>query len=266
MAIAASSSSRLQARTPRSIQWPALVREVVLILAAVGVYFGIRGQMVANPKPAFAHAHEVINLEQWLGIDVEHAIQTFFLRWDIATDLMNWMYIWGHWPVIGVVLIWLFLEHPKGYRIVRDAMLVSGAFGIIIFAVFPVAPPRLVQGSLVDTVTEFSRAYRILQPPIFTNPYAAMPSLHVGWDFLIGMAIVFNARWTPVRIIGALLPILMTVAVLATANHYVLDVIAGISLALASLSVVGALHRYRRRAQRSHPKLGATETEDPVTC
>lgn len=101
---------------------------------------------------------------------------------------------------------------------------------------------------MIDTVTEHSRAYRVLQPPIFTNQYAAMPSLHAGWDLLVGIAVFTAASTTMVRVVGAAMPVLMMLAVVATANHYVLDVVAGVALALAAHA--GALLLERRRAAR----------------
>jgi membrane-associated phospholipid phosphatase len=100
-----------------------------------------------------------------------------------------------------------------------------------------VAPPRLAELGLLDTVTQHSHAYRVLQPPAFTNIYAAMPSLHVGWDLLMGIAIATVARHRVMRLVGVLLPALMAVAVVVTANHYVVDVVAGASVALAGLVV-----------------------------
>jgi membrane-associated phospholipid phosphatase len=86
----------------------------------------------------------------------------------------------------------------------------------------------------------------VLQPPAFTNQYAAVPSLHVGWDLLAGIAIATTARRRWVRALGAVLPVLMVLAVIVTANHYVLDAVAGALLAVASLAAVR--HRARRRA------------------
>ena len=85
------------------------------------------------------------------------------------------------------------LAPPARFLRLRNAMMVSGAIGLIVFASYPVAPPRLRGLGLVDTVTSSSTAYRVLQPPAFVNQYAAMPSLHSGWDLLVGIAIVTAA-------------------------------------------------------------------------
>jgi hypothetical protein len=79
------------------------------------------------------------------------------------------MYIWGHWPLIGAVAAWLFFRRPDTYRLFRNAFLISGAIGIILFVLYPVAPPRLAGVDVVDTVTMYSNSYHVLQPPAFVN-------------------------------------------------------------------------------------------------
>ena len=165
--------------------------------------------------------------------------------------MANWIYIWGHWPVIVLTMLWLVLQHRHVFLRLRDAMLVSGGLGLVVFVSFPVAPPRLVDPDLVDTVTERSEAYRYLQPPNFVNQYAAMPSLHAGWDLLVGISIATAGGVLAVRVIGWVLPLLMAFAVVATANHYLVDVVAGVSLAMLGLGLAVLLER--RRASRASP-------------
>ena len=90
---------------------------------------------------------------------------------------------------------------------------------------------------------------RVLQPPSLTNQYAAMPSLHSGWDLLVGMAIISAASTVALKVVGFAMPVLMAFAVVATANHYIVDVVAGVALALVGHAV--ALWLERRRAARS---------------
>src|SRR3990170_7703287 len=166
-----------------------LLTEVALVVAGVLVYFGARGLPAASPATALANAEHLVEVERGLGLDVETAVQDLLLGWEPVVVVMNWVYIWGHWPVISAVLVWLFLTRQPAYREVRAVLLLSGAVGLVVFAGFPVAPPRLADPSVVDTVTEHSNSYRVLQPAGLTNKYAAMPSLHVGWDLLMGIAI-----------------------------------------------------------------------------
>jgi hypothetical protein len=247
MATADGASARPVSPRPASPpnRWLGAVREVLLVLAGVLVYFGVRGVTVTDAQDALRHALDVVALERSLGVYVEPSLQALVLGSDWLVDVMNWVYIWGHWPVIAVVLLWLFFAHPAGYRRTRNAMLISGGVGLVIFASFPVAPPRLADLGLIDTVTEHSSAYRVLQPPAFVNQYAAMPSLHVGWDLLMGLAVYTYARHVAVRIAGLALPVLMVLAVLFTANHYVIDAAVGAALVLASMAAARRIERRR---------------------
>lgn len=226
-------------------RWRAVPRELAVVAGGVVLYFGVRGLSVGNTAAAVRHAHDVVSWERGFGIYVEPSVQNLVddSHWLIAA--MNWVYVWGHWPVIAVTLLWLVLDNPAGYRVTRNAMLASGAVGLVVFAFFPVAPPRLANLGLVDTVTDYSSSYRVLQPQAFVNQYAAMPSLHVGWDLLIGIALVTYSQRRLVRLVGMLLPGLMAVSVLATANHYIADVVVGVGLVLACRAAAQRAERDR---------------------
>jgi membrane-associated phospholipid phosphatase len=238
-------ASRVQ-RLAGLIPWG--LRQSLIVVGMVTAYFLIRGVTQSATAVAVAHSHQLEDVEDRLGIGVEHQVQSFASRSPALIDVANWIYIWGHWPVIVLTLLWLLLRHRPAYLRLRDSMAVSGALGMAIFVSYPVAPPRLATAGLVDTVMERSSAYRVLQPPIFTDRYAAMPSLHVGWDLLVGMAIVTTAQATLVRLIGWALPPLMAIAVIVTANHSVLDVVVGVLLALGGhLCALALEHRRGRR-------------------
>ena len=211
--------------------------QVGLVALGVFLYFRIRGLTESSPEVAVAHARDIVALEQQLGIHVEADLQSFVAPSQALETFANWVYVWGHWPVIIVTMVWLVWRHQWVFRRLRDAMLVSGALGMAIFVSYPVAPPRLAHLGLVDTVTAESQAYRVLQPPAFVNQYAAMPSLHSGWDLLVGISIVTAASTLVLKIVGFALPALMAVAVVATANHYILDVVAGVALVLVGHAV-----------------------------
>ena len=131
--------------------------------------------------------------------------------------------------------------------------------GVVIFALYPVAPPRLADIGLLDSVTRYSHAYRALQPRELTNIYAAFPSLHFGWDLLVGIALYRYATWRVVRIAGLLAPVAMALAVVATANHFVIDVAAGGAVALTGL--LAARHLLRVQSSRL---AGAEHAVDPA--
>jgi hypothetical protein len=167
-----------------------LLGQTALLTGAAAAYFSVRSVTEGDLSTAVANAERVVGLERTIGLDVEPALQAAVLHVDPLVVLANWVYVFGHWPILVAVLGWLAVRHPARFVELRGAMLLSGAVGMLVFAVLPVAPPRLLDEGevavMVDTVLEHSRAYRVLQPPAFTNQYAAVPSLHVGWDLLAG--------------------------------------------------------------------------------
>jgi hypothetical protein len=234
-----------------------IFRQVVLVAAAVLAYFGVRGFTDESADAAVQHAMVIVAWEKDLGIYVERELQETFTSSERLATLANWIYIWGHWPVIGATMLWTGICHRAIFLRLRDAMIVSGLLGMTIFVTFPVAPPRLAGLGFVDTVTEQSSSYRVLQPPAFVDQYAAMPSLHVGWDLLVGVAIVSAASSLAVRLIG--LPALMVVAVVVTANHFILDAVVGIALVLVGHAVALWLERRRARAAATSPRSSPRE-------
>jgi membrane-associated phospholipid phosphatase len=221
--------------------------QAALVGFLVFCYFRIRHLTEGARDVATAHGRDLASLERHLGIDVEGATQRLLTRSELVETLANWVYIYGHWPVIIATMSWLAWRHRNVFLRLRDAMVISGALGMVVYVTDPVAPPRLVHLGLVDTVTEHSSAYRVLQPPAFTDQYAAMPSLHAGWDLLVGIAIVTAAGSVALRVVGIVLPVLMMTAVVATANHYVIDVVAGVGLVLFGQLVALSIDRRRQR-------------------
>ena len=218
------------------IGWRPLVVEVMLVIAAVIAYFGVRNLTQGDRVVADANADRIVSLERALHIDGEGRLQDLIIPHDRLVDVANWVYIYGHWPVIGITLVWLVLRVPGEYRILRNAMFISGGIGLAIFALFPVAPPRLGVLELVDTVTQRSESYRALQPPGLINRYAAVPSLHFGWNLVVGIIIWRATTSRALRLLAVLMPIAMGFAVVATANHYVVDIAAGAAVALIGLA------------------------------
>lgn len=225
--------------------------EIGLATVAFLSYFLVRGLTESGVDRAATNGERLVRLEKWLGIYHEAAIQELAASHSWLVNLANWVYIWGHWPVIIAVGTWLLLASPPEYRKLRNSFLISGSIGLVVFATFPVSPPRLLEIGLIDTVTDRSVAYRVLQPPAFVNQYAAMPSLHFGWDLLVGIVLVRHApsRWT--RAVGVALPVAMAWAVVATANHFLLDGLVGGALALLGLAIASRAAAQLDSAQAS---------------
>ena len=223
------------------------IREVLVLIGAALAYFGVRALTKGDQMLAVAHADALVSFERHLHIQQEGNLQDLIINNHVLVTAANWYYIFGHWPVIVAAFIWLFAYHRDTYRHLRNAMFISGLIGLVIFLVYPVAPPRLADIGLVDTVTQYSHTYRVLQPPNIENRFAALPSLHVGWNLLVGITLALTARRRITRVIAALSPLAMAVAVVVTANHYIVDVLLGGSVALFGLVVSHHLPAWRRR-------------------
>ena len=232
-----------------SVERVRLLPQLAIMIAAVAAYFLVRGLTQADTGVAVRHAHSVVGLERALGLYHEPGWQASVMSMPFLRTVLNDIYIWGHWPVIAVTLIWLARQHPAVYLRARNTMLVSGGIGLVVFATFPVAPPRLAGLGMTDTVTVGAHGYRVLQPAMFTNQYAAMPSLHVGWDLVMGLAIAAASRHVLLRLIAVTLPVAMVITVLCTANHYLVDAIAGATLTTVCWLIAGSARP--RRAERT---------------
>jgi hypothetical protein len=219
-----------------------VLREAVLVALAALTYFGVRNLTAGAAGEAYDNAGRIVRAEEWLRLDWERGLQEAVLRSDVWTTLANWVYIWGHWPVIASFAVYLYRRHPDEYRLLRNAIFVSGGIGFLFFALFPVAPPRLADPALVDTVTLHSDAYRALQPPGLTNQYAAFPSLHFGWNLLLGVVVLRATTSTVLRASAVLGPAAMGAAVVLTANHFVLDLVGGAAVVLVGLAVARRGH------------------------
>jgi hypothetical protein len=240
----------------------ALALEAAIVLLGAFIYIGVRDLTRAAPERAIENARRLHLIEQGMGIDGEHVLNRFVIQHDWLRDLANWIYIWGHWPVIISVAAWLYVHNRGRYVWLRNAMFASGMIGFAFFAFVPMAPPRLAGLGYVDTVTIWSSSYRVLQPPNHANIYAAMPSLHFGWDLLVGTALFLSTSILVVRIAALLMPTLMAFAVVATANHWILDVVVGLCVVIAGVAASETLGVVRRNRSRESTHVQRTTVRE----
>jgi hypothetical protein len=236
-----------------------LIREFLIIAAGYFTYFGVRGATEGQFDAALSNAHSIVRLEEALGLFVEPALQALVITDRWSANLANWVYLWGHWPVMVLVGAWLYQAREYGYRLFRNAILVSGAIGLLLFMFYPVAPPRLTDFGFADTITSYSNLYHVLQPAWLTNQFAAFPSLHFGWNLLIGISLVRESGSRAVRMIGFAGPLIMFVAIVLTANHYIVDAIGGGAVALVGLAIAA-----RMTARGSNLSTSTRSTERPL--
>jgi hypothetical protein len=215
--------------------WMAIrgLREIVLIGATYALYDVTRYFVSGDHDVAIRHGRSILRFEQRMGIDPEHVLNRLFSA-HIALGLpADYIYATLHYIVTPVVLIWLWRRHPSSYGTARTVLIATTVIGLVGFSLLPVAPPRLL-GGFVDTMAHFSRygwwstagsAPRGLGTD--TNQFAAMPSLHVGWAVWSGWQLYRHGRHRVTKVLGVIYPFALSIVVIATANHYLLDVLAG---------------------------------------
>lgn len=248
----------------RTRAWDLAVQASLIVVAALA-YFAVRGMTRSSYEQATANAHDLVAAQERLGIDRELMVQGWIIGSDSLVTAVNWIYIYGHWPLIGVVLVVLYRRARSEFTLLRNAMFISGGIGLVIFALYPVAPPRLGVLEIVDTISERSLSYRTLQPPGLVNPYAALPSLHFGWNLLVGIAIWRTAPQAAIRTFAVLMPLAMGFSIVATGNHYLIDAPAGAVIALVGLGLALVLspQRVRRVTPGLHPTTGVWTDPGP---
>jgi len=222
---------------PRSSATPLqLLREVLVLVPAYLLYSVVRGLVQGRQPEALMRAMHLIRLERGLHIFWELDLQNRIVDIRALETFANWTYLLGMWPVIILVAMWLFFLHRDSYPLYRNAFLISGAIGLVVYATLPVAPPRFMDGwGFIDTVGSGTAAYSLPDLSILVNQYASVPSLHFGWVLLAGLAVYRESPGIPAKVLGVFMPLAMLFSIVATGNHFFIDAAAGAIVALIGL-------------------------------
>ncbi|HEX6328588.1 MAG TPA: phosphatase PAP2 family protein, partial [Jiangellaceae bacterium] len=191
-------------------RWLIAAREALFIVVATQLYSRVRGIADNQIHVAYDNAERIIALERALNIFGERSVQRAVIGNEAIIHIANTVYIWGFAPLMVGTLAWLIVRRPAHYALFRNALLASGAVALVLFATFPLAPPRFMpQYGFVDTVELHASWYRTFNGSAVVNEYAAMPSLHFGWVLLAGIAIGMLSKYRAVRIGAVAAPLLM---------------------------------------------------------
>lgn len=192
------------------------------------VYELFRGVGDASLEVARDHATDIVALERAVGVFGERAVQAWATGIPGLPTLLGLAYVSMHVGATAVALVWLHRSHRSRFAVVRTTLVVSTALSLIVYVLYPAAPPRLSGFGFADTVTAHTHVN--LSSDLlgsFYNPFAAVPSMHFGYALLVGVAVAFSARRTWVRALGAAYPPFMLFDIVATGNHFVFDAAAG---------------------------------------
>jgi hypothetical protein len=218
--------------------WRHAVKQVLILFSAFVVYDMIRIAARGREVVAIAHSERVIRLERFLHVFWEPWMQARAVRHHDVIEFLSWFYVEVHLPALVATFIWIYIWHHRSWALYRNAFLLMNAIGLAVFASLPVAPPRLVPASgMIDTKYLLSgQGVHSGALAFVTNPYAAMPSLHLGYALFTSVALWTLARGIVARVLAVVYSMIVLIAIVTTGNHYLLDGLAGgATLALAFL-------------------------------
>ena len=226
------------------------IRQVLLFGGAYWLYRGVRGVVDGDAAQAFANARALIEAERAVGTFFEPALQAWAAASGPVLDVANWVYLNSHFTVTTAFLVWLYLARNHAFYYVRNMFLVAMGLALVGYVAFPTAPPRLMpEWGFADTVAAWAGQPRADGAEALFNPFAAVPSMHVAFALMIAVPAVRLVASRAARAAWAAYPALVTFVVIATANHFWLDVLFG--------AMVAALSAYT-----AHTALASARPED----
>ncbi|WP_433334648.1 phosphatase PAP2 family protein [Spirillospora sp. CA-294931] len=222
-----------------------MIGELLIVFALLEVYKYIRSLANTRYDQALENGLAILDFERHLRLDFELQMNQWLTEHQLLSRIATEVYQHTHTGFTMTILLWCYLAGPRIYRPARNALILINLVGLAVFFVLPVMPPRLLPDSgFVDTVAVdgYGTAHA---GPVSMAPaqFAAMPSLHTAWAiWVMAIAMVLLARYPRLRWLSAIHPLSTAVVIVITANHYILDVVAGAVLAVVAIVLFG-MHR-----------------------
>lgn len=217
---------------------PPLVREALLLVVLFAVYRLGRALIDGHVNEAMLNAHSVLEFERAWFFPNELLVQQWALQWPDAVRGANWYYVGVHFPLTAFFLAWGWWRRaPEDYVWARRLIIMLTAMAFFIHALMPLTPPRLMsEFGFVDTMAVIGPSAYEGSAARIANEFAAMPSLHVGWALLLAVVVVktSTSRWRWVSVVH---PIITSLVVVVTANHYWVDGLVSGALLLLAMKV-----------------------------
>ena len=222
--------------------------EAILVLALYAVYEATRGLVVGDGDAAVEHARQVASLERSLHTFVESNVQSGARLVPGLMSALDVAYLTLHLSVTVVFLLWLYRRRPAAYPLIRTTLLIGSALALLGYILYPTAPPRLAGLGISDTISgPHVDLNRGLVSSLY-NPFAAIPSMHVGYAVVVGAGLARYASLPVARLAGVLYPLFVLLVIVATGNHFVLDAVAGAAVARVALLLALPVSRSRSQA------------------
>jgi len=230
--------------------WADFGRQLAIWFCFLGAYQVARGLADRNPPRAFDNGLQVIGIERHLHGLFELSLQRLVDGSHVLATLASWTYWNSEFTVLGLALLWVYLRRNEAFVRFRNTILLANVIGLVGYVLLPTAPQRMFPDlGFSDTLSgfgELNHGSGIIE--FAANPYAAMPSLHAADALIVGLVLFSVCRRWPAKVLWLCWPLWVWFSVMATGNHFWLDVVAGIVVA----SIAGVIV-YRNPLRRRRP-------------
>ena len=218
---------------------PELVWMLVLVFG-----YSLARLFVVDPATGYRNALRLWSLERDLHLPSETAVQQVVLHWPALLRAANGYYAYAHFPLTALFLFWVYVWRHGSWHWVRNGITAFTGTALLIEALVPMAPPRLVPTfGMEDVAARLGESvYPAAASSGVANQFAAMPSVHFGWALLVGVGVVALTRWRW-RWLALAHPAITLVVITLTANHYWLDSVVAAGLVAVALGGATALRR-----------------------
>jgi membrane-associated phospholipid phosphatase len=200
------------------------------------VYQIVRGVADRNLANAYSNGEWVVLEEKHLGALFEPAVQRVVDTSSILVTLTSYTYWLSQFVVVALALVWVYFRHHERFTWFRNWLIAANLLGLVGYILMPTAPPRMFpEWGFIDTLAQYSSLnHQSGLIALGSNPYAAMPSLHAMDAFIVGVVMAGLCRSRIAKAIWYAWPVWVAFAVVSTGNHYWLDVVAGVLLAIVA--------------------------------
>lgn len=219
--------------------WP---REVALFAGAYLLYSLARGISRGSEVEALENAARIVAVQAELGLNVERQVQEWITGLQVMS-VLGLLYLVAQLVAVPLALVIVYKRRRALYPLLRTTLIGAWLVAIPIFALFPTAPPRLADIGIVDSVTRESLIP--LDAPFmeyFYNPVAAVPSLHAAFAVAVGVGLASATTVAAMRLAALMWGPLVILIVVATGNHFILDIVAGLVVVGMGFAIAVALH------------------------
>ena len=228
--------------------WADFGRQLVIWFGFLLAYQVARGLADRNPAKAFDNGWRVLGMEQGM---THHIFELTLQRVAESSSFLNRLASLTYWmsefAVVGLALLYVYLRRHESFKRFRNWILLANVLGLVGYVLLPTAPPRMFQSlGFIDTLGNMSSMnHGSGLVEVAPNPYAAMPSLHAADALIVAIMLITVTRRRWLRLVWALWPLWVWFCVMATANHFWLDVVGGVAVALLAFALLQS-HRFLR--------------------